>query len=182
MVLEQTPRLSSGASKLLHVSGPEQFRKIYGDFYVCGYELGADAGASLVADNRSSTIAETLTLTLTIKVLFFEESVSTSTTTTSATSSASMIFNGYSTLDHNSQSFTTSSLSSGDQTKLRDVASAYLRKVSSLDHRARQELKRLGLKDGKAVSLSACSRICESGLVVELLLAPFARLNDYVAL
>ena len=182
VIINRTPPLSSAAVDLLQATdSPTSFRKKYGDYYVCGYELGADAGASLSATNKSSKVDETLALTIAVKVVFFESSATTTTTTTAMSSSSSMAFSSYSTLNNDALSLHSDSLSVAEQEKLRHAASIYLKKVGSLDHHARKELGRLGLTDGQTVPLSRCTQICKSGLVVQLLLAPFARLNEFVA-
>ena len=183
VMINQTPPLSSAAVALLRATdGPRTFQKEYGDYYVCGYELGADAGATLSATSKSSKMDETLTLTVTVKVLFFEGSATVTTTTTEMSSSASMSFSGYSTLHNDALSLQSNSPSVTEQGKLQRAASTYLERIGSLDHQAREELKRLGLVDGQILPLSYCTQICTSGLVVQLLLAPFARLNEFVAL
>lgn len=180
-MIDQTPRLSSTALSLLrNPGGLSKFRKAYGDYYVCGYELGADAGATLSATDKSSKKDETLALTVAVKVLFVEKSVTTTTTTTTMSSSSAMKFSGYSTLHHDTKSLTSESLSVAEQTGLQNAASTYLKKVASLDHDVRDALKDLGLKEGQTLPLSSCSELCKSGLVVQLLLAPLARLNDFV--
>ena len=183
VLLHPTPSLSSSAIGTLQgPGGQKEFRKIYGDYYVCGYELGADAGATLSAINKSSRSDETLILTVAVKVLFFEESVSTSTTTSMANASSSLKFNGYSTLHGDQKSITSETISSSSQVDLQQEASIYLKKVASLDHVARTTLQNLGLQDQQALPLSDCSKLCQSGLVVQLLLAPLARLNEFVNL
>ena len=181
-MLNQTPPLSAEALDLLRKrDGPVHFQNRYGDFYVCGYELGADAGATLFASTQSSSIKETLSLTVAVKVLFFEESVTHTTTSSSYTSNASMTFCGYSTLQKATQSTKTESLIPSEQARMQRAASAYLKRVGSVDHEAKETLAKLGLKDGQTLPLSSCTDICQSGLVVQLLLAPLARLNDFVA-
>lgn len=155
---------------------------MYGDYYVCGYELGAEAGATLSAATKSSSSEETLTLTIKVKLLFFEATAPPITTTKkSSDASTSMSFCGYSTLQHEASSLTCSNLSMAEQQQFQRASSAYLQMIASLDQDVRKVKERLKLKDGHTLPLSDCTAICQSGLVVRLLLAPFARLNAFVS-
>ncbi len=162
--------------------GSSRFRKAYGDYFVCGYELGSNAGATLSATTKSSDTKETLSLTVKVKALFIEKEVaSVSTSTMSSSSAATMTFNGYSTLDEKQTTMRTESLSLAEQEKLQALASSYLLKVGALDHHTREKLVSLGFRDGQVLSLAECTSLCQSGLVVQLMFEPFARLGDFIS-
>ena len=165
---------------VLRVNGPDAFQQTYGDFYVCGYELGADAGAQMSATNETSRSDKTITLTVTVKVLFFSASVSHTETMRSETSGSTFTFTGYNSLHATVAEVTTEDLTAAKMDILRQNSSENLRQVACLESEARDAMSRLPLKDGHFLSLSESAAICKSGLVVQLLLAPFKRLNQFV--
>ncbi|KAK4205405.1 hypothetical protein QBC40DRAFT_320126 [Triangularia verruculosa] len=185
VVVDETPPLSRESMRILQSQdGQAKFRKRYGDYYVCGFALGADAGACMSASTESMSSKETLEITVKVKLLFFTASATHTETWESSSQSSSMSFSGYSTLDPNQQPFaltlsSNQSVNPGrDEMILRQHAMVYLDKVSSLTTEVWKKLQELGLtEDGAELKLADCTRLCKSGLVVELLLAPYARLN-----
>ncbi|KAK3367763.1 hypothetical protein B0H63DRAFT_515541 [Podospora didyma] len=118
-------------------------------------------------------------------VLFVSASLTIREESSSLAESSTISFNAYSTLDaHGTPCEMT--LSSGtavpshQQEELRKKASNCLAKVASLQKDVSDLMAKTGIVDGARLPFSNYSRLCRSGLVVELLLAPFARLNEYV--
>jgi hypothetical protein len=182
-VLDQPPPLSIAAKSMLQSQGPRQFANVYGDYYVSGYELGADAGASLSATTESKESEERLAITVRVKALFFDKALPEVVTTTNSSHSSSCItFVGYSTLGNSKRSVEAKDLSPMGLGGLQKISTSFLQEVGALEVTARKEIKRLGLVDGQRLSLDQCSEICKSGLVVQLLLAPYHRLVEYVEL
>lgn len=181
-MLTEEPMFSVEAKKMLKSQdGLTQFRKAYGDFYIWGYELGADAGATLSASTETLTSRQTLTLTLTVRVLFWEETTPPITKTwEEASATTTLDFCGYSTLGAKSEQTVFKGSSTEEQQQLQRQAKVYLEQIASLHTDVRGRLAELGLKDGEKLPFSACSTICRSGLVVQLYIAPFARLAEYV--
>ncbi|KAK6525429.1 hypothetical protein TWF694_005567 [Orbilia ellipsospora] len=179
VILADTPHFSTEALNILRFKGREKFTDVYGDYYLVGYELGADAGACLSAASSSSSKEETLKLTVTVKVLWVRKSITHTETSSSSSSSTSFRFSGYSTLDYKTELLDLKQVSSQDQEKLHEVAQLYLSKISSLGSDIRACMEELELVDGKQLPLKCCSAVCESGLVVALLLEPFERLSQY---
>ncbi|KAK0629293.1 hypothetical protein B0T17DRAFT_615088 [Bombardia bombarda] len=164
--------------------GPARFRQRYGDYYVCGYELGGDAGACLSASSASKSKTETLELTVTVKVLFVKVSVTHKTSSSSSSAESKLSFSGYNTLTKQTESVAVVSKRAYDekQALINQAAVRYLATVANLPQEVRKRMRQLKLCDGQALPLNACADICQSGLVVQLLLAPYARLNQYVSL
>lgn len=181
VVLHKPPILADNAIKILQVEGPEKFRQTFGDFYVYGYEIGADAGACMSVSTSSTDTRNRLKITVSVKVLFFKASVSHTEEWSSFDETASFTFCGYSTLDASSRSLSAQGNSRSELQGLQAGAAEYLAKVGSLEEQVRTQLATIGLKDGGLLPLSKSQDLCESGLVVQLLLAPFARLNQYVS-
>ncbi|KAK3389205.1 hypothetical protein B0H63DRAFT_445418 [Podospora didyma] len=185
VVLSGTLPFSPEAVMLLRGrNGPARFRKLYGDYYVCGYELGGDAGACLSASSSSTSKAESLALTVTVKVLFVSASVTVKASSSSSTAESKLSLVGYNSIGQKSENITAVSKGTGDeqQAQIKEAAGRYLASVAELPREVRKRMHKLKLRDGQALPLSAVTRICTSGLVVQLLLAPFARLNQYIGL
>lgn len=181
IVLDRTPSLSDSALKLLLKSdGPARFREMYGDFYICGYELGADAGACISASTESTSEHETLKVTVAVKLLFYTASTSHTEEDSSSSTSSALSFCGFSSLEGSATSLVSKDLLAREQAQLQRAATEYMLKVGSLDSEVRARLSQLSLKDGQRLPLSTSFLIYQSGLVVQLLLAPFSRLNQYV--
>ena len=134
------------------------------------------------ASTETKASKEVITLTVTVELLFSTESVSTTEVKEMSQSSANLSFSGYSTLDQ-APSSCSLEIAATAPTHLQDLqrrANDYLTKVRDLQATVRKLMEELGIADGVQLPLSDCVRLCKSGLVVELLLAPFARLNQYV--
>lgn len=181
VIFEQTPRFAPEAIRILEdKDGLARFRALFGDYYVCGYELGADAGACLSASTRDTSTEQTLTLTVSVKLLWMTESVSHTEHSQSATESATMTFSGYNSLGNESLSRKSESVSPSEQAELKKVANRWLKTIGALEAASRTRMRDLGVHDDQRLPLSACESICRSGLVVRLLMAPFAHLNQFV--
>ncbi|RGP72363.1 hypothetical protein FLONG3_6759 [Fusarium longipes] len=133
LVLEKTPILSPESIKVLRsYNGQSDFRRRYGDFYVCGYSLGADAGA------------------FTVKTFFSEDSVSKTSVEQSSSVSARLSFNGYSTLDQKppcDMEFSSVPLSQFEN--LRTQSSEYLNKIKGLQKAVYELMESLGVVDSR---------------------------------
>ncbi|KAI9163801.1 hypothetical protein HJFPF1_05428 [Paramyrothecium foliicola] len=138
VILDGTPVFSKEAIALLQSGkGAEsRFRKRYGDYYVCGFVLGADAGACMSADTESKSSEETLEITVKVKVLFFEASATHTEVIKSQSQSSSISFSAYSTLENvQPLSLTISGRSTSpaaDQQLLQRRAKEYLEKFKRL--------------------------------------------------
>ena len=180
VLLKRSPIFSPTAIKVLQTKGEEAFRQRYGDFYVCGYELGADAGACLSAASSSKSEYERLKITVTVKVLWVSKSISHEETSSSFSSAATFTFSGYSTLDREALTLSRVAWSVHGLANEQQAAALYMKKIACLEEEVRRVMSRLGLADGQDLPLSSAAQICESGIAVQLLLAPYARLNQYV--
>ncbi len=134
------------------------------------------------ASTEARSSQETLEITVHVKVLFFEASVTHVESKTEQSMSSSIAFSGYSTLDGGQPCALALAAGSSayDQRVLQLRATEYLDKVKGLPQQVQKVMQEVGLVDGGSLALADSTRLCRSGLVVELLLAPFARLNQYV--
>ncbi|KAJ5263842.1 hypothetical protein N7478_011447 [Penicillium angulare] len=187
VVLDRPPDFSLEASTLLaQPDGDSRFCERYGDYYIYGYELGADAGACISAESSEYSSEETLKITVTVKVLFWSASVSHTETFKEHKSSASFAFSGFNTLDGEVKKYPgvspDGSTSVEGLVKMQKEASEHLARVARLDHEIQKRMASLGLTEDAKLPLSSCGEVCRSGLVVQLLLAPFANLFEYQAI
>ncbi|KAK6543564.1 hypothetical protein TWF694_000308 [Orbilia ellipsospora] len=181
IVLDRTPPFSAEAVAMLRANdGAARFKAKYGDYYVAGYELGADAGACMSASSSSSRKEETIELTVTVEVLFWSESVTTSTTKATTTADSAFSFCGYNSLTNEIDKIETKGLKPSQQEQIQRAAGEYLAQVRNLYPNVRKRLGELGVQDGQKLPLTAATQLCRSGLVVAILLAPFTRLNEFV--
>lgn len=175
----QEPELHYRAQELLQTEpGEEAFRERYGDYYVAAMTIGGDSGAFMSVDAGTKTTTDTVALTVTVKVLFFKaKSWSTSKTTTKVEHDLSFTFCGYDTLEG-----TSTTMKPGKPTPL-DVAQTqvthFVDLADSLETRTAQKLFELRIEDKHGLTMSQCEVVCRSGVVVQLLLAPFERLMGY---
>ncbi|KAF4341607.1 hypothetical protein FBEOM_4509 [Fusarium beomiforme] len=108
-----------------------------------GYELGADAGATLSAATDSKNSAERLAITVKVQVLFFEKALPENVTSTkSLQSSSSIKFLGYNTLGNSKRSVEAKDESETELRGLRQISSSFLKEVGALEITARKEMKR----------------------------------------
>jgi hypothetical protein len=157
------------------------------------YVLGADAGSCLSASTKKQTTAETLDLSIKVKALFFEKEKKKSESTKSESAEATFTFSGYNSLFNSfqSRSFHTPNakgvlvpyltrLDAEAEESLREAAATSMQEVRLLERDAWDRVHKLGLKDGQNILLEKTGGICREGLVVQLMLAPYARLDEYV--
>jgi hypothetical protein len=183
VLIHQPPRLSQPALDLLKSKGGvARFREKYGDFFVCGYELGAEAGACLSADTSNQDKTQITTLTVEVKVLIWSHTETHQDVKVERQSSSKLVFCGYSTLHNMSDKFTVENRSAYEIEQLKRQVSTYMAKISSVNKQALATVEQLDLKTGQHLPLSFVGEICKNGLAIQLMLSPYARLNEYVAL
>ncbi|MCJ1254109.1 hypothetical protein MMC24_001923 [Lignoscripta atroalba] len=182
------PALSSHALSLLrarYTDGSDPitvFNGQFGDYYVAGMRLGADNATfvSMKIDDESE--ASDLRAVVKGKVLFITKTMTyTESKRRFDEREAWITFNGLDTLASRNESLSVMS-GSADVRRIHAVAKEYAAMAKDLEHRVDRKLKELGLdrNSTKRLTLAHINRICESGLVVELLLLPYAGLRDYL--
>lgn len=172
------PPLSVEAKNILQSrDGEHAFRMQYGDYYVAGYVLGGDAGAfvSLGQSSRDTTIAKSVTASA--KTLFFSKTWTKNSKESIHEEGLECFFCGYDTLSASQK--TGKASSKGEYARLRDLTQSFLDFVEQLPRHVMQELEQLGIAKHGQVSHAECGAICDTGLVVQLVLMPFSCLRDY---
>lgn len=175
------PRYSEEAKRLLaSTDGRKKFSDTYGDYFVRGFVLGADAGICLSAHSNSKDSTEQLKVKVTVKVLFVEKSAEHEEMSENHEASAELKVCGYSTVFGQSEALETRSTAYSEQQRIRSIVTKYTRVVTELEPLIKARMAELKLKEGADVKVSQVYDIYRSGLVVQLLLFPHARTYEYM--
>ena len=174
------PHLSTPALHILESpDGPANFAQVYGDYYVAGFELGADAGACLAASARNWSSVESVTLSATVKLLFFSTTTSTTETDVQQTASADLNFCGYDTL--RDQNVDVKVASSHACSSIQEAAEKFQARAAVLHEDVISALAGLPVDLSKPLSGTDYELLIGSGLIVQLLLMPYQSLPQYVS-
>lgn len=182
MLFVNEPLLSPDALQLLASGrdGPRLFSAKYGDYYVAGFELGADAGACLAAKASARLSTETVSLSLTVKVLFVSKTIEKNTTTSDYSASADLTFQGYDTLRDENKELHVASKEPCRSVRL--AADEFSARVISLQKAAETALAEVKLDISKPLDGGGYEQLVRSGLVVQLVLMPYQSLTEYATL
>lgn len=171
----RTPELNSSATITLRAAdGEEKFRSQFGDYYLAGMILGGDSGTFLSVDEDHTTTTDTTSVKVTVKVLFWSKSATTTHVSTHSTETIVVNLLGYDTLDH-------LNLHKTQIPAEKAVADIYHYNglAENLETRVLERMRKLGIIEGKRISVDHCKDICEAGLVVQLLMMPYHTLMSY---
>jgi hypothetical protein len=164
------PKLDAHALELLRYSGPNAFRDQYGDFYISGFVIGAEAGVCFANGASHDETHQTLSLTVEVHLLFF--SFEFTVDLLKIHSSSDKIWasvSAFDTLSHTSISPPRNDMNMGDFLKFRDE---YQEKIRNIKGRVDELKKQCGANN--------VDDFIKRGLVMELVLSPFEDLNEYV--
>ncbi|MCJ1287568.1 hypothetical protein MMC26_006920 [Xylographa opegraphella] len=181
----QEPRLSADAVSLLHSPKNGQdalkaFANVYGEYYVAAYVLGGSNATMMGGMAASESSSTDLSGSYTVRFAFIEKSKSIENheRTRSAIGEASLA--AYDTLTNWESNAATAELAS--YSDIMHSAAENRDRGWSLGRRVVAETGTLGL-DGagrRSVSWEECEMVCRAGMVVELLLLPYAGLRHYI--
>ncbi|KAK3380772.1 hypothetical protein B0T24DRAFT_200500 [Lasiosphaeria ovina] len=181
------PRLSAEAVALLRcakdaAAAQAAFRAAYGEYYVAAYVLGGTNSTMLGGSTATSSYSKDLRGSFTIKILWVRIRKSFEEHERSASAFGAGTLAVYDSLDD-------CQLNSGAA----DVASVTRLVVSAAENSDRgwDLARRVGDRAGRmgmgldalgrmSISRDQCAALCRAGLVVELLLLPYAGLRHYV--
>ncbi|KAJ9613427.1 hypothetical protein H2200_003369 [Cladophialophora chaetospira] len=197
IIFNATPSLKHAAkATATGDAGLSEVRCQYGDYYLAGLCLGADAGASVSANNSQSSKFEQKKITATVSAFLWSRSVTHTSASQEFEASMDLEFSGYATL--NGQKFhqrcglgSTNPMKSpatalaatqraADVQSMHAAAAEYMQKVANLHKDVQVRMDALGLHHQKLLALEDCSKICQAGLVVQLVLVPFSLLRELV--
>ncbi|KAI6780909.1 uncharacterized protein J7T54_007389 [Emericellopsis cladophorae] len=178
VALASDPPLSSAAKSLLRrENGQQLFKELYGDYYVAGYVLGADAGGCLSATSSARQQVKTMSTTVRVKALWESYTSSTCSTESHQTYSMDLAFDAYDTLAGTNVSLRAKA---GEKTdEIREAALLYAQRWQALHERLERRIHEMGLEDCSLGQVSEHLDMIKAGLVVELILTPFRALGEY---
>lgn len=172
VLLACPPKLTTEAIITLKYNGGlPAFKARYGDYYLAGFNLGADAGVLVSRATCSSALSERLSVTVAVQALFWSYSETEETVSTTSSKKEERRINGYYTLDgvyvdSGKKEGEVKGLMEGME-KLGDKVKGRLEKVLGGDW-----------EDERVLTGEVCERLCEEGLVVELILMPVKTLRE----
>lgn len=132
----------------------------------------------MTASNSAEREVETVTTTVNVEVLWEDYTDSTSKTSVKQSYQMDLAFYGYDTLDDIHLSL---QAKAGQSTEhIRAAAMSCMTQSNALQARLSAQLQCLGLHDGDRTTSQLCAQAVNAGVVVELILAPFSTLKEYV--
>ncbi|CAI9627816.1 unnamed protein product [Alternaria burnsii] len=183
IVLSRAPELDPGAVRLLQFSVDpiNEFRRKYGDFYVAGYQVGAVNNTTIYGELADKSFFEAKRAELEIKALFLKKHKSINEESYSASNEGGLDVSAFDSLTASYLKFTArtykESLLAGEiVVNNKQLAMEIARRASKV-----LETDFLLGREG-TVSLNMIDRLCDKGLITELLLVPFASLREYQTL
>ncbi|PTD06152.1 hypothetical protein FCULG_00012295 [Fusarium culmorum] len=172
------PKLSEGALQTLKYNGGlTAFKERWGDYYVAGYRVGGDAGVMMSLGSSSRTVSESITICIKVEILFFSFEDSWSKSWSSAESDLRVTLSCFSTVE---QAKIQEQRQMGDPKLYSFIQEArgIHNRAQSLVDTIQWKLDQLGVSQDKHVTTEQCVGLCQSGVVVELLLFPVESLRE----
>ncbi|KAK0543045.1 hypothetical protein OC846_006545 [Tilletia horrida] len=100
ILLRDPPQLTLESQRILKYDGGiEAFERKYGDYYVFGYNLGADNSMMVSTNSKSMSLNERKTLTVKVETFFFDINFTEHFDSAEASASASLRCTGYDSLE-----------------------------------------------------------------------------------
>ncbi|KAF7541256.1 hypothetical protein G7054_g718 [Neopestalotiopsis clavispora] len=154
-----------------------RFKRRFGDYYVSGLRLGGDSSVFVSVDEAAKSSAETFKAKVSVRVLFWSASIEHSHEERAASESLSFQFAAFDSLTQ-----THETLDNGAPfQQVRGLVKRYTELGGSLNQRITDLRGELGLEKDKILKPSDITAVCESGLVVEVILQPFIFQRDFVS-
>ena len=178
------PTLSPTAIKTLqypsvnHTDAETNFKRLFGDYYVAGLRIGGMNATMVSAAVDQSSTTKDMAADLTFKILGFEKSKNLEDHEAAPAFRGALTLSGFDSLDI-CQDIKTSNdeAALGD---LKPLANADGARGKTVEARSRERLKKLGIQDQSVVTSRDAGLMYGQGLVIEVLLLPFAGLRDFV--
>lgn len=176
----RVPPLAKDATQILNTSDDpvNDFRQKFGDFYLAGCKVGAVCNTTISGELACKTFFEATRLEYTVKVLFVKKGRQIDKKSESKSNEGVLRLAAFDTVDgftSNMEAFTQE-----DSILLGNIASANKQRAMNIGTRASAMLlKEFSLGDEGGLYQDVVDRLCDKGLVTELLLAPFAGLREY---
>ncbi|RGP77375.1 hypothetical protein FLONG3_4514 [Fusarium longipes] len=174
------PSLSEDAIRILQTSANPTvaFRNKFGDYFVGGYILGGTNSTVMWGSGGSSAESERLNISFEVHLLFlsYEDSISKNDANYSSTGTTNLT--AFDSLDAFQTKIEASNY--GSYRAAVETSVANRQRGAVLQDRVLAKLKGLNLgSSGSQLQWEKCDELCKSGLVLELLMLPWAGLRDY---
>jgi hypothetical protein len=180
ITFQNPPRLSDeGIIKVKYGGGLDEFEHFYGDYYVAGCNIGADAAFMCSEGENSKSTTEALSIKAEMHALFLSANYEDSKYFSDTSADSALQLSGFDTFSTTYLSL--ESANGSGLVALREQAAELDRKVEQLNNRVSSKLKELSLTEDMRVSLSTVEEIFKSGLVVEVILLPVNKLRDVIS-
>ncbi|KAF3926918.1 hypothetical protein ABW20_dc0105912 [Dactylellina cionopaga] len=184
----QVPPLTYDAIRLLKTSPDpiNEFRQKYGDFYVAGYRVGANNSTTVSGELANKRFFEAKRAELKVETFSttIGEPINESINEVSASANDEGRLNvvAFDSLTSFSSNFTAYTYE--DNLQAGDIASTNKQRAMTVSARAADILwKEFSVgRESVRISQDVVDRLCDRGLVTELLLAPFVTLREYQSL
>ena len=179
--------LSTRAKSILRASyadgsdAIQRFTAEFGDYYVAGFVVGAKNVGLLSMDVESASEQWSLDIQFTLKILFWSHTWEWKKDGGSSSASGHLSFEGYDSLAGTNDSLTASDHDTAQA--MYQVAQMYEGLGETLRTRVETQLAALQLKSTnptQPLTYTQCHQMCQSGLVVEVVLRPFTELRDFI--
>ncbi|EWZ95759.1 hypothetical protein FOWG_03318 [Fusarium oxysporum f. sp. lycopersici MN25] len=176
----RVPQLDTDAVRLLNTSSDPiiEFQKIYGDFYVAGYRVGAVNDTMISGKLANKTFFDAKRAVAEGKVAWAKVHKSINELSASASNEGLIRVDAFDSLMDFHSTFSVQT--DDDIVRMGDVAAKNKQRAMTIAARATETLWKdfsLGYED--TVYQDVVDHLCDRGLVTELLLAPFATLREY---
>lgn len=152
----------------------DNFKSCYGDYYIGALILGADNSVMLSSNISNTQSTESLSVKVEVKVFGIGGSIRAHKDWSDNSHTAGMRMVGFDSLEGKVESTPPDTLLD-TEALLRLVDQAH-----TLETRVKQALNGITLIDGGQVSEETCAALCRSGLVVSIVLIPFAKNESYI--
>ncbi|EAW12960.1 uncharacterized protein ACLA_013970 [Aspergillus clavatus NRRL 1] len=165
------PELSEDAFRVLYSKGLDEFKAIFGDYYVGGYRIGGDASVLFSTDASSRSETETKSVKLSVESWFGDYHKEWSSSSTRTEHQAEVRVSAYSTLEQAIIGETVKLGTARFQAVIEQGRGIH-RRAQGLDDSISKLLTQIGVRKGGLVTQQQCMQLCQSGVVAELLLMP----------
>ena len=178
-MFQRPPPLNDDALIALKFGGGlEAFQARFGDYYVAGYHLGADAALMLSEGATTSSTVERLSVKVEVTVLFYNDSHTEEKFFTESSANSTFRLSGFDTLSDLHVSETR--IGSAGLDSLRKAAGGLSGMANQLANRVSTKMDGLRLQNSDSLGFETCEKLCGSGLVVQLILLPLSTLREVV--
>lgn len=165
---------------LQETDGWTKFQSRYGDYWLDGHQLGADAALLLSEETGYHENSEKVSLKVTVKPLVGKIDKKTSKFTQNIDARSELQIAGFDTLSRSCPKCNSLSMNAEQQSEVFKIFAELDLNVDSLFIRARATLQQQHLKNGSILNPSQSADMARAGLFVESILRPFKHHREVI--